>query len=81
MPPAKKTFIPDTRLEEPVPPVAVMPLAYSVVDAALACGVSRSMLYQAMQSGELKASKIGARTVIATEELRRWLVARQVGAR
>lgn len=73
-----KTYIPGTRVEEPIPHVAVMPLAYSIPDAAMACGISRSMIYEAIQNGELKPSKVGARTLIAIEEIRRWLIARQV---
>jgi excisionase family DNA binding protein len=51
------------------------PLAYGVAAAAKAAGVGRDTLYRAIGRGELTARKVGARTVILADELRRWLAA------
>jgi excisionase family DNA binding protein len=48
-------------------------LAYGVGAAAEAAGVGRDTLYRAIARGELTARKVGARTVILADELRRWL--------
>jgi excisionase family DNA binding protein len=47
------------------------PIAYSVLDAAAASGLSRSFLYNAMKNGELPAKKIGSRTLILRDDLER----------
>jgi len=47
------------------PPV----LAMSVTPAAKSIGISKSRLYELINSGEIKAVKIGARTVVPTAEL------------
>ena len=49
------------------------PLANGIGPAAKAAGVGRDTLYRAIARGELTARKIGARTVILADELRRWL--------
>lgn len=51
-------------------------LAYQVREAAAAVGVSRSKLYELMRSGEVRAFKGGGRTLIAADELRRWVAER-----
>jgi excisionase family DNA binding protein len=48
-------------------------LAYGVIEATRVAGIGRSTLYQAMASGELKAVKLGRRTLIPADELRRFL--------
>jgi excisionase family DNA binding protein len=52
---------------------AAEPLAYGVAAAAAAAGAGRDTLYRAIRDGGLTARKIGARTVIETDELKRWL--------
>ena len=52
---------------------ALAKVAYTVPEAVLASGLSRSMLYVAMRCGDLRARKCGSRTVILDSELRRFL--------
>lgn len=49
------------------------PLAVGVSDAARRAGVGRSSLYSAIGAGELKACKIGRRTVIRVSDLAAWI--------
>jgi excisionase family DNA binding protein len=44
-------------------------IAYSVAEAAFACGVNRSSLYLFIQSGALKTRKCGRRTLILHDDL------------
>ena len=46
---------------------------YSPRDAALQLSISRSHLYNLIKSGEIKAAKIGYRTVIPATEIDRLL--------
>jgi excisionase family DNA binding protein len=46
------------------------PLAYSVPDAARAIGVSKNMVWTLLRTGELRSFKLGARTLIAAQDLR-----------
>jgi excisionase family DNA binding protein len=48
-------------------------LAYGVADAARVAGFGRSTLYEALASGSLRAVKLGRRTLIPVDELRRFL--------
>jgi excisionase family DNA binding protein len=48
-------------------------LAYGVAEAVRAAGVGRTTLYEAMSSGQLRAVKMGARTLIPASELRRFI--------
>lgn len=50
-----------------------LPIALVIPDAVKATGISRSVIYEALKSGTLKARKSGRRTVIEVAELRRWL--------
>ena len=46
---------------------------YSVPDLAEAFGLGRSTVYRLLRSGELKAHKIGKRTVITATNVEDWL--------
>ena len=48
-------------------------LAYSIPEAVRATSISRSSLYEAIADGRLIARKIGSRTIIATDELRKFI--------
>lgn len=48
-------------------------IAYPVPDAARVSGSSRSILYEAMRSGELPYRKLGRRTLIMRVDLEAWL--------
>lgn len=49
------------------------PLAYSVAEACSVARAGRTALYEALRTGELRAVKRGRRTLILTDDLRRWL--------
>jgi excisionase family DNA binding protein len=46
-------------------------LAISINDAAKALGVGRSSVYSLLKSGRLDAIKIGRRTLLTTESIKR----------
>jgi excisionase family DNA binding protein len=48
-------------------------ISYSPSDAAKVIGVSRSTLFNLLARGDLKARKLGTRTLITTAELERYL--------
>ena len=48
-------------------------LAYSVAETTKATGFGRTRIYQEIKEGRLKTIKLGRRTAILAEELRRWL--------
>jgi excisionase family DNA binding protein len=48
-------------------------LAYSIAEACAVVGIRRTTLYKEIRSGGLRAVKIGERTVILADDLRRWL--------
>jgi excisionase family DNA binding protein len=50
-----------------------LPLAHSVEDAARATACGRTTIFAMIKSGELKARKIGRRTVILDADLQAWL--------
>ena len=50
-------------------------LAYTTAEACDAIGIRRSKLFEMIATGELKAKKLGAKTLIPADELRA-LVAR-----
>jgi excisionase family DNA binding protein len=49
------------------------PLGRSIIDAGLKAGVGRSTIYTAINSGALRARKLGRRTVILDTDLAAWL--------
>jgi excisionase family DNA binding protein len=49
------------------------PLAYSIAEACAAARAGRTAIYEAIKAGELIARKRGRRTIILSEDLRRWL--------
>ena len=53
--------------------VSVEPLALPIDDAAVAAGVTRTRIYEAISKQELTARKPGRGTIIEVPELRRWI--------
>lgn len=51
------------------------PVAYSIKGTKRASGLSRSMIYRLIQTGQLVARKCGARTIVMDDDLRRCLAA------
>lgn len=46
----------------------VLPVSYSVEDAAKALGIGRTFVFQLIKEGKLRAVKLGRRTVIPVKE-------------
>ncbi|QCO04236.1 helix-turn-helix domain-containing protein [Azospirillum argentinense] len=59
--------------------MAVEKIGYSVEEAVAASSVGRSLLYEEIRAGKLRATKIGRRTVILADDLKAWLSARVSG--
>lgn len=47
--------------------------ALTIVEAKARAGCSRSMIYQEIQAGRLRARKLGRRTLILAADLSSWL--------
>ncbi len=52
------------------------PLAHQIPQACARLAVSRSTLYELLKSGELRAFKLGSRTLIPESELQRFIAER-----
>ena len=50
-----------------------LPMAVSIAQAVGLTGVGRSTIYKAIQRGELPIRKAGRRTLLLTDDLRRWI--------
>jgi excisionase family DNA binding protein len=50
-------------------------LAYSIIEAAKAVGISRSSIYVEIAEGRLRVRKIGRRSVVFDADLKAWMTA------
>jgi excisionase family DNA binding protein len=50
------------------------PIAYSVEDAARAIGLGRTKLFELIRTGQITAVKVGGRTLVPVDGLRRFLI-------
>lgn len=50
---------------------ALEPIAYSIADACRVTSIGKTRLYQLINEGKLEARKIGGRTLIPADSLRR----------
>ncbi|EQB04010.1 helix-turn-helix domain-containing protein [Sphingobium baderi] len=57
-------------------PFQTMPITVRIPQAVAMLGMSRSKLYQFIQSGEIEIVKIGRATLIPVESLTRFIAAR-----
>ncbi|MCA3222786.1 MAG: helix-turn-helix domain-containing protein [Burkholderiales bacterium] len=55
-------------------------LAYSLPEAQELCGLGRTILYESIQRGELPIIKVGKRTLVSDEALRKFLKDREAVA-
>ena len=56
-----------------VSPPQHAPMALTITEACKISKVGRSKLYIALQTGSLRARKLGKKTLILPEDLQRWL--------
>lgn len=57
----------------PLAPQHLVPLALTIEEAGLVSRVGRNSLYAAIQTGALRARKLGKKILILTDDLRAWL--------
>ena len=50
-----------------------MQISFTIEEACTAIGIGRTKLYQAINSGQLKAKKFGKRTIILKDDLNNFL--------
>ena len=50
-----------------------IPLAYTVAEACTATRTGKTALYEAINSGELRAVKRGRRTLVLPTDLKKWI--------
>lgn len=60
-------------VQSPPPEFPREKLTYTVKEAAVAIGVSKSTIYKAFAAGNLSAIKLGNRTLIPADALRAWM--------
>jgi excisionase family DNA binding protein len=58
---------------QPLAPEHVAPLAYTIDEACLVARIGRNTIYKAINSGALRARKLGNKTLILRDDLRAWL--------
>lgn len=56
------------------------PIAYSVTDAAALLGIGRTTAYDLIATGELRACKVGSRTLVSRRALEDFVAAREAAA-
>lgn len=49
------------------------PLAYPVTDAMQVAGVGKTTIFEAIKNGDLRARKLGKKTLILAVDLNAWL--------
>ena len=48
-------------------------IALSIDEVVNRCGVSRTRIYEEIRIGRIRIKKVGRRTIIEVEEIKRWL--------
>jgi excisionase family DNA binding protein len=51
-------------------------IGYSIEEAVQASSIGRSLIYEEIRAGNLRATKIGRRTVILADDLKVWLLSK-----
>ena len=51
----------------------MQPMALTISEVCAASRIGRTRVYEAIRSGELPARKHGRRTLVLSDDLRRWL--------
>lgn len=57
---------------------ALTPMAYSIDDVTRVATIGKTTIFAAIRDGHLRAVKIGRRTLILADDLKRWLEAAAV---